>query len=345
MSVAIGVAFAWLLIAGGLPIVPERSAFAELRPWAVPVYAATLGGVHLFRAVRWRHLLRPIGQVSLRSVLATAWIGFAAVLFLPLRTGEVVRPYLVSRRGTVRGWEAAGTVAAERLIDGLVLSAILLGALQLSSHGLGGGAAVLDPLPDRVGELDIPVATVPGAAYSALLLFAACVATMAIFYWQRAWALRALRATVGLVSAGLAERLAAIVDRIAGGLRFLPSPRRLGPFLLETIAYWAVNAVGLWLLAQGCGLSGISLVQACTVMGCLGIGILVPSGPGFFGTFQLSVYLALAMFVPPEQIAGPGSAFVFLAYSCQLGQHLLGALVGAVLDRLRGAAAAAPSSE
>jgi len=58
----------------------------------------------------------------------------------------------------------------------------------------------------------------------------------------------------------------------------------------------------------------------------------VPSGPGYFGAFQLSTYMALAMFFPEDVLRGPGAAFVFLLYVTQIGFHLLTALLGLFLD-------------
>lgn len=325
LSLVLGGALAWMLVHGGLPIVPAADAFRHVRPWAVPVYVATLVAVHWFRASRWRFLLRPVAEVPLREVMTTSWLGFAAILFLPLRAGEVVRPYLVAKRSSVRGWEAAGTVGAERVIDGLVLSAALFAALA--------GTTPLDPLPERVGELPVPVATVPGAAWLALCGFTACFALMVAFYATRQRAAATTGALVGMVSRRLGSHVAAILARVADGLRFLPAGRALAPFVAETALYWGLNAIGLCLLARGCGLEAIGLGEATVVMGCLGIGILVPAGPGYFGTFQISVYLALATYVVPERVASEGSAFVFLAYVCQLGQHALGALAAWLWDR------------
>ena len=325
ISLGIAVALTWTLWRGGLPIVPNARAFEHMSWWTLPIYGLCLGGMHYFRAARWRHLLKPLGDVSTRHVLATAFIGFAAVMFIPLRAGEVVRPVLLGKRGTIRGWQAAGTVAGERVIDGLVLSAVLFAALQLTTP--------VSPLPDHVGELQLDVAAVPVVAYSALALFACCFAAMFIFYFKRSWGVAITRAAIGWASPKLAERVAAVVDGVTSGLGFLPKLRSMAPFALETGCYWALNAGGLWLLAQGCGLDTIGLGQACVVMGCLGIGILVPSGPGYFGTFQLSVYLALAMFVEPSNVAQQGSAFVFISYSAQVVLHLLGGLVGVVLNR------------
>jgi glycosyltransferase 2 family protein len=334
LSVLLGSGLAWLLSHGGLPLLPPREAFASLRLWTVPVYVASLLGVHVFRAVRWRHLLRPVGEVSARSALAVSWIAFAAILLSPLRTGEVVRPYLITRRSTVRLWEATGTVAAERILDGLVLSLMLFAALSVCTP--------LDPLPDHIGELRVPAAAVPRAAYGVLALFAVCFALMAVFFWRRDLARRATHAAVGLVSHRLADRLAGIVERVADGLRFLPAMRSTAPFLAETLAYWAINAAGVWLLAWGTGLAGVTLAEACVVVGCIGIGILVPAGPGYFGAFQLSAYMALAMFFPESVIKGPGAAFVFLLYVSQVGWHVVAAAIAMGMDAEATGGATAP---
>lgn len=325
ISLALGGSLAWVLARGGLPFFPDASCFDALRLWTVPLYVVSLAVVHYFRAIRWRHLLRPIGEVSTRSILAVSFIGFGAVLISPLRTGEVVRPYLITRRSSVRLWEAAGTVGAERVIDGLILSLILFASLRLSTP--------LDPLPDHVGKLPVPAAAAPGAIYTALVLFVCAFSAMALFFFARTFARRLTHAVVGLVSHRLADRLAGIVERVADGIRFLPSPGHIFPFLAETLAYWIVNAVGVWFLAWGAGLQGITLAQAAVTMGCIGIGILVPSGPGYFGAFQLSAYMALAMYFPAATLEGPGAAFVFLLYTTQVGFHLVAMALGLLLDR------------
>jgi hypothetical protein len=332
LSLLLGGGIAWVLARGGLPLVPPASAFASLRPWTVVLYVASLAIVHLLRAIRWRHLLRPVGGASARSVLAVSWIAFGAILLSPLRSGEVVRPYLITKRSKVRIWEATGTVGAERVIDGLVLSLMLFAALQL--------ATPLSPLPDHVGSLPVPASAVPKAAYSALAIFMSAFTLMFLFFFARDFARRATFAIIGVASRGLAEVLAGIVERVADGLRFLPSPSHLVPFLVETLLYWAVNAFGVQLLAWGCGLEGVTLAQAAVTVGCLGVGILVPAGPGYFGAFQLSTYMALAMYFPEAMLVGPGAAFVFFLYATQVGFHIVAMAIGLVLDRSDAHAAA-----
>jgi uncharacterized protein (TIRG00374 family) len=320
LSLVLAAAFVWVAFRGGLPLVPPKDAFGVVKWWTVGIYVLSLGGVHWFRAARWRHLLRPVGHATLWDVVRVAWVGFGAILLSPLRTGEVVRPYLITRHSSVRLWEATGTVGAERVIDGLAVSAILFFGLRLADP--------LNPLPDHIGDLPVPVAAVPAAATGALIVFVAAFAAMGFFFFARDLARRLTLRVVGIVSLRFAEALAGIVERVADGLRFLPSLKHLGPFLLETAAYWIVNALGVWLLAWGTGLEGTSLAKACVTMACVGIGILVPSGPGYFGAFQLSTYAALAMYVPEVSLRASGASFVFLLYVTQVGVHVLAMLVG-----------------
>lgn len=335
LSLIFGAGLAMLAVRGGLPLVPPSASFAQLSAGAVALYGLLYGLAQIVRALRWRHLLRAVGPVPLRAVVAVSFIGYAAILLGPLRSGEIVRPLLISRRGGVRVIEATGTIGAERVIDGLTLNVMLFAALRL--------ATTLDPLPDRVGDLPVSVRAVPGAAYTMLGVFTAAFAAMALFYWHRDLARRLTLAVFGLVSRPAAEAIANAVERLAQGLRFLPSPAHVGPYLGETLAYWGFNALGLLVLARGVGLDAMTFAQACVVLGCIGIGVLIPSGPGFFGAFQLSMFLALAMFFPASSLHGPGAAFVFLTYTIQVAWTLLAAGVGVLL--YRGAPTAAPNGE
>jgi hypothetical protein len=334
VSLLLGGGLAWVLARGGLPLVPPASAFAAWKPWTLIVYVLSLVVMHVLRAVRWRHLLRPLGGASLRSIVIVSWISFGALIFAPFRSGEIVRPYLITRRSGVRFWEAAGTVGAERVIDGVVLSVVLFAGLQL--------ATPLSPLPDHVGNLPVPAAAVPGAAYVVLLVFMGAFTLMGLFFFARDLARRATFAIIGLASRELAGRFADIVERVADGLRFLPSWRSTVPFVVETLGYWLANILGVQILAWGVGLTTMTFAEAAVTICCAGIGILVPAGPGYFGAFQLSTYMALAMYFTEAELIGPGAAFVFFFYVVQILLHVV-AMGGALLvDR---PAPAAPAAE
>ncbi|MBL8600730.1 MAG: flippase-like domain-containing protein [Myxococcales bacterium] len=306
-SLLLAGAFAWVMRRGGIAVVPEASAFAHVRWWTVPVYLLSLVVVHWFRAWRWDYLLRPVARVSTAKIIATAWVGFFAIMVLPLRMGEVVRPVLIKRDGAVSGSAAMGTIAAERVLDGLFVALLLAATLMFVPR-----------LPlDGVTFLHVSVARVVTLGYVTVAVFSGALVTLGVFLAARDWAESMTRRVVGLVSPALANRLARIVGGLADGLRSLPDPKLMGPFLLQTAVYWSVNALGMWLLGWGCGLA-MTPGQGFAVMGVLAMGILMPAGPGLFGAFQLSVFLALRMYFDDATVHREGAAYVFIMYVSQL---------------------------
>lgn len=326
ISLAIAALCLWLLHRGALPVVPEAKALSATSGWGVAASVALWTVVYVVRAGRWYWLLAAVERVPLGTVLRVSFVGFAALVLLPLRTGEVVRPLLIHRTGKMSAWAATGTVGAERIIDGLSLSALLFLALRV--------APPLDPLPDRVGDLWLPTHLVPKAADAFVLLFTAAFATMSVFYWRREWARRVTETLLGKISPKLARFVADKLQSLANGFGFLAQARYTVPFLLGTCFYWFGNAATYWCLARSAGLP-MSYSQAIVTMGVLGLGILVPNAPGFFGVFQLSLYAALALYFPGPQVLGHGASFVFFVYLVHVGMVIVFGAVAALFEPTR----------
>jgi uncharacterized protein (TIRG00374 family) len=325
ISLLLGAGFVWLFRRGGLPLFPNRAAFSTLSAWVVPVYLGASWLAAYFRTFRWVHLLRPIAPgVHRFRVLGIGFVGYAAVFLSPLRIGEVVRPYLLSRDRQVSFFQALGTVGAERVIDGLLLTLLSFTTLSLAPQ--------VSPLPNHLGNLPIPVAAVPAALYSALILFASALTAMAVFYRARSFAQRLIERTIGLVSPHLAGWVTNTLARLAEGLSFLPSRTHLTRFLRDTVLYWGLVIAAQWLLLRGVGLHPTP-AEACVTLGVMGLGTLIPSGPGFFGAYQLSAFTALSLFYPLSDVLSRGAAFVFISYCVQLSTNILSLLPGYYLVR------------
>jgi uncharacterized protein (TIRG00374 family) len=314
-SAVITVGIVFTLQKGGLTLWPEGASFASVKWWTIPAYVATLAIMSYFRAVRWRFLLRSFAEVPRKKVLAVSWIGFAAILLMPFRIGEIVRPYMLREKGKISMSSATGTVVAERVVDGLYLSIMLALALIF--------VPTMHPLPEKVVGLPISVAQVRASGFAMLGVFTTAFITIAVFYFARAWARKMTLAVFGLVSKRLGEKLAETAEKLANGLHFLGRGRDAGGFLLETTGYWGFNALGMWLLAWGCGVvhadgSAPTLGESCALMGMLGCTILIPGPPGLLGVFQAGIYAGMSMYYPTDIVTGPGAAYVFLLYAIQL---------------------------
>jgi glycosyltransferase 2 family protein len=313
---------------GGLKLVPESGDFGAVKWWTLAAYFPLVLGMTWFRSVRWRFLLRSIVEVPKRRLFSVSVVGFASILLLPFRLGEFVRPYLLRTKpgerpagGRVLTMTAAtSSIVAERVIDGLFVSLVLAAALIL--------VPTIHPLPDRVVGLPLSVAQVRGSGFVMLGLFTILFVTIAVFYFARAWAVKATHVVFGVVSDKLADRLAALAEKLADGLHVFGRGKDLLGFLAETAAYWALNLAGMWVLAWGCGVvhsdgSAITFGEVCGLMGMLSCAILIPGPPGLLGVFQAGIYAGMTMYYPTDVVVGAGAAYVFLLYASQVVIHLL----------------------
>jgi Lysylphosphatidylglycerol synthase TM region len=102
----------------------------------IALFLATCAVTHFFRAWRWEFLLRPIGvSLPMSRLLPISSAGFMAILALPVRLGEFVRPYFVTRERPVGMSALLGTVAVERIIDGLLISILFFVSYLVSPSG------------------------------------------------------------------------------------------------------------------------------------------------------------------------------------------------------------------
>jgi uncharacterized protein (TIRG00374 family) len=321
---------------GGLKIVPEGGDFRQVRWWTVPVYFLLILVFNWFRAIRWRFLLRSMAEVPKRRLFVVSCIGFAAILMMPFRIGEVVRPYMIRTRPSDRQageraitlTAATSSVVAERIIDGLYLSVVLALALTL--------VPTVHPLPDTVVGIPVSVAHVRMSGYAMLGLFCCAFATISVFYFARAWAHKMTLTLIGKVSTKLAEKLAGTFEKFADGLHILGRWKDALGFLGQTTMYWAVNAAGMWFLAWGCGVvhadgSSPTFGEACALMGMLGCAILIPGPPGLLGVFQAGIYAGMTMYYPTNVVTGSGAAYVFLMYASQVSFQLIAGALALLL--------------
>jgi glycosyltransferase 2 family protein len=316
-SAVIGVSLYLVLRELGLEFVPSAESLAQLDRWSVCAFAGLwLLGTFL-RVYRFVHLLRPLDpSISTARTFGIGLLGFAA-LFAPMRMGEVARPLLVARDGKIRLVQAAGTVVAERIVDGLMLTSLLALGFWF--------APPLSPLPAGLGDTRLPLFLVQPAASLALLVFFSAFIAMTLFYFWRSLAHRLVQNVLGRVSQPLATLVTTQVERVSDSLQFLMSREHGLRFLRDTAGYWLLSAYGFLVLLQGAG-APATFFQACVIMGVLGLSTTLPGPPGFLGTYQFGASCGIALFFP--QLATAAALFTFVSYCSQLITAGLSLLLG-----------------
>ncbi len=297
----------WLVWPGSSERHELAAAFQRLE-WSSfgPYLAAYLGLqliVHLCRSLRWNHLLAPLGvKVPAGPLLAISSVGFMMILALPARLGEFVRPGLLRRRG-ISASAALGTVAVERIVDGLLISLLVFGTF-FAQRG-----------PDAPGWM-MPT------AYTALGVFSGALVFLLFAMWRPeqtvSWCLKmSLLPRFFPRAARLIELR--VLDMIRG-FGALKNGKQMSLFLVWSLIYWTANGLGVYLLARAFGLD-LSLVGGFAVMGLVGVGISLPNSPGLVGQFQWFTLLGLSLYLPGVMDKTTDLHATALAYA--ITQHLL----------------------
>jgi glycosyltransferase 2 family protein len=269
----------------------------------VLIYGLSMVPLHLFRAWRWKYLLRPIGvSLPFRQLMIISTVGFMAILALPFRLGEFARPYYVVRAGHSRMSAVLGTVAVERIVDGLVIASLLF-VTYLFSLAPGGHAYP-------------PVLAI--SAWLALLGFLGLTAFLGFaLRWPDATIQLALTVTLlRRIAPKLADKLTDRLRALIQGFRALGHPRDMLPFLLQTALYWGANGLGMWLLARLMHIP-IPLHAAFAAMAFTGVVISLPNAPGLVGQFHAGIVLALAAYLPESVLTSVGGAYAIALHGFQ----------------------------
>jgi len=223
---------------------------------AIVTYFVDLG----VRTWRWRVLLSPVRPVRWRDLYPVMTIGYMSNMLLPARMGEFVRAAVLARRG-VAASAALGSIATERVLDGLTTVAILLVASRFLV------------LPDW--------------------LVAGLVSLTALFVGVLV-ALIALLAGGGRVDAWLEAhgRQAPLIDRVrallvqfttgAGALR---RPRLLVRAILIGLLAWSCSALQYFWVFRAFGLP-LGIAAAFFAVSAVGLSSAIPAAPGYVGSFE-----------------------------------------------------------
>lgn len=222
-------------------------------------------------AVRWQILLRPTKRIGVHRLFGVTLIGFMANNVLPFRIGELVRAYALGRAEAMAAPLSFATIVVERVFDGFTLLLFLIGGLFLLA---------LPPL----------LLWLAAASFG---LYVAVLATLLSLRTPRG--LRLVETLVARLPARFHQPLQRLVDSFRLGLDALGDTRALAAVTLLSLLIWTVNALGLQAMfpafALGLPWHAGFLVQAI-VAGLL----ILPSAPGYVGTFQFATVLALGLY-------------------------------------------------
>jgi uncharacterized protein (TIRG00374 family) len=252
-----------------------RDAFAEanyaIALASLPVYFA---GIWV-RTIRWQYLLRPVARIRVARLYSIVIIGLTANNLLPARIGELVRAYLLGEREKVSKSASLGTIAVDRLFDGLTLIPMLV----ITAAFIGVNEQFELPVVGwtiDLFQLAIVMAVLFGTALAVLFLLA----------FSATWRDRADRWLVAITPKRFEETVEGLLHSFVDGLASLRNPRDLGVAWVMSSISWLLEATMYYMVGIAFGLD-VGFQYYLLVTSAANLAISVLASQGGIGPFEL----------------------------------------------------------
>ena len=275
--------------------------------------------MQMARWVRWMALTNPLADITVSEQFKISVTGSALIALLPMRLGEFARPLLLRQMGGVAVSSSLAAAAVERILDGLVISGIFF--------------ASVTALPDTVA---IPL-WLDMAAWGMLggFLGVALVLLGLLFLGDRLEPI--LQYFSHWVGKKIVDKIIDLIRDFRRGLEVLHSAKAIVLTLGSTTLFWLANTMAIAILLNG---FDWNLPPAAPwLLSCIMVlGVMVPAGPGFLGTFQGAVLVGLSIFsINPTDAAAFGLAFYLALVGMMVGLALpfLPLVIGQMFDLMR----------
>lgn len=274
--------FLLIWIGSGLDWVALGSAFKEVNYLVLIPMTLAMAVHYASRAWRWRYLLPNDSAIPpFRSLFDSLMIGNMASFLLPLRAGEFIRPYVLSKDTGRPFAETFSSVVIERFFD---LSAVLI------------ILAIISP--------SIP--TMPDWANKGAMGLAVLGLGIFIFMIASAFIPKQIRGLVNFslkfLGESLASKLGGIVNGLMKGASVLRDPCRISLTLGITVIVWTTVFLifysGLFMLPN---LASPLLAWVLTVI--VALAVAAPSAPGFIGVLQTGVVASFVLMNQSKEVA------------------------------------------
>lgn len=235
----------------------------------------------VLRAFRWRALFWPENSLSTRALFDAVNVGYLANNLLPARAGDVLRAYFAGEWAGTSVTHALSTTVVERVVDILLIVAMLFTLLPFLS------------LPPALVDAGLLV----GGA------FVVASAAMVIMSMQRERGRKLLAAILRIVprldAEAWSERLISLLD----GFAILRAPRPLAQVLGWSVLVW-IEGIAVYLLTfRAFGLGNLSPAVAVLTICAAALGMALPSAPSAAGVFHGAAFAVLVAFRVPDDLA------------------------------------------
>jgi uncharacterized protein (TIRG00374 family) len=252
------------------------------RMWAVIGSADTFSltlvvGILVFqfvlRAWRWEILLEPIKRTGFFSRLSSIFVGFAGNCIFPARLGEFIRANYLGHTERISASSSFGTIVVERLFDGFTLLLFLLVGLL--------GTSFAEQWQDFAASLR-------ASGFLLLGFYILVVVFLVGFKFKAKPFLNLLDRFLFFLPGSLRSKTVDTLWNFSLGLVLFRNPWRWVQAIFYSLLLWFSYLFQIQLIEQSIGLT-VPFMAGFLILAISSLGVMIPSAPGFIGTFHLAV--------------------------------------------------------
>jgi len=267
---------------------------------------------HWLRALRWKYLLKPIADIRMSTLYSSLLIGYMANTFLPAHLGEFIRAYLVGKQHSVKGSAVFATIVIERIID--VFTLLLLMALTI----------IVFPFPQWVQK----------SGYISFAFIVLLFIALLLMKRYRDRAMKIVNAVLKPFPAGVRHKADDLLHSFLDGVVPLQT---WGHYIFVSVlslliwsCYGYIFQLGLLAFNFIDIYPSITWLTPLVLLVITTIAVLVPSSPGYVGTYHYLCQLTLDLF------GVPGSEALSFAFALHGLNFLPLLVVGLILVSVMG---------
>ena len=232
---------------------------------------------HLIRTWRWKLILAPLKNTAFGKRFSSILIGFGANCILPARLGEIIRAYYLGSLEKISRVSVLGTIVIERLFDGTTLLVVLILTL------------ILSPISYKWLYITEKIKT---TGIILLILYAVLIFIFIILRKKRAPSENITKKLLFFMPPGIKEKIIEGVSNFIYGL--MPAKDTAGFIKVASLSaiLWATHLFQIKIVTDSVG-APITFNGTFLVLTLASFGVLIPSAPGFIGTFHFAVMTGL----------------------------------------------------
>ncbi|MFQ5823658.1 MAG: lysylphosphatidylglycerol synthase transmembrane domain-containing protein [bacterium] len=233
----------------------------------------------LIRGFRWRTVLEHVKKISPVTVFRISSIGEMGNYLLPARIGELMRIFIISKKENISKSATLASVFVDRFLDLLtVLTLLLLFSIFVS-------------LPKLIKEV----------SYIALFVFTIMIISCFVLFLTKNRINRLIQAILSSYPA-LSLRLNEFVHRFTFSLNSLRNSYQIIRAIFISFFLWSIHILSFHLVLVALNLELPWYASVITVA-TIGLGMTIPSTPGFVGTYEFFCVSILTIFSIDKSLA------------------------------------------